>query len=57
MELESLSPYEISELIEKEMENFMHENPYGDSRDLAIHFFHFGMKYIEKKLTKTLEVM
>lgn len=52
--IEGLSYFEISELIENEMENFMHQNPYGDSRDLAAHFFFFGMQYIKEKIDSVI---
>lgn len=38
-----------SELIEKYMEDFMHENPYGDSRELAAYMYEKGRQdgYVE----------
>ena len=33
-----------SELIEKYMEQFMHENPYGDSMELATFMYEKGMQ-------------
>lgn len=43
------------DLIEIEMENWINENPYADSFELAEHFFAFGQKYCLEKIKNFLK--
>lgn len=39
-----------SEKLEKMLEQFMHENPYGDTRDLAEWFYNKGSEDAHEKM-------
>lgn len=43
------------DLIEVEMDNFIEENPCGDSFELAEHFFALGQKYCLEKIKSFLK--